>query len=124
MSRNYKHVLKMEKVYKYFGKVEALKGIDFEVEANEVVGLIGDNGAGKSTMVAIMTGVFAPTRGAMYIRDEKVNFRHYNVRKAHRWKIETVFQQSSLGEKQPLWRNFFIGRQVTKALGFININWR
>jgi len=121
MSRNYKHVLKMEQVYKYFGKVEALKGIDFEVGANEVVGLIGDNGAGKSTMVAIMTGVFSPTRGAMYIRDEKVDFRHYNVRKAHRWKIETVFQQSSLGEKQPLWRNFFIGRQVTKSLGFINI---
>jgi simple sugar transport system ATP-binding protein len=121
MSRKYKHVLKMEQVYKYFGKVEALKGIDFQVEANEVVGLIGDNGAGKSTMVAIMTGVFAPTRGAMYIREEKVDFRHYNVRKAHLWKIETVFQQSSLGEKQPLWRNFFIGRQVTKALGFIDI---
>jgi len=121
MSKNYKHVLRMEKLRKSFGKVEALRGIDFQVGANEVVGLIGDNGAGKSTMVKIMTGVFAPTNGAMYIRDEKVDFRHYNVRKAHRWKIETVFQESSLGEKQPLWRNFFIGRQVTKPLGFINI---
>lgn len=121
MARDYKHVLRMEKVHKNFGKVEALKGIDFEVGANEVIGLIGDNGAGKSTMVAIMTGVFPPSGGTMYIREEKVDFHRYNVRKAHRWKIETVFQQSSLGEKQPLWRNFFIGRQVTNALGFINI---
>ncbi len=119
--KNHKHALRMENIHKYFGKVAALRGVNFEVGANEVVGLIGDNGAGKSTMVKIMTGVFGPSSGQMYIREEKVNFRHYNVRRAHKYGIETVFQESSLGEKQPLWRNFFIGRQVTRSLGFINV---
>ena len=119
--KNYNHVFRMVDVHKSFGKVEALKGINFDVGANEVIGLIGDNGAGKSTMVKIMTGVFPPTSGELYIRDKKVSHQHYNVRKAHRFGIETVFQERSLGEKQPLWRNFFIGRQITHPLGFINI---
>ena len=45
----------------------ALKNINFEVGRNEIVGLIGDNGAGKSTMVKILTGVFPPTSGEFYI---------------------------------------------------------
>ena len=119
--KSFEHVLRMADVHKYFGKVAALKGINFEVGRNEVVGLIGDNGAGKSTMVKIMTGVFPPSGGKMYIREREVDFHHYNVRRAHRYGIETVFQERSLGEKQPLWRNFFIGRQVTGPLGFIKI---
>jgi simple sugar transport system ATP-binding protein len=113
--------LRMENIHKHFGKVVALNGINLEVGANEVVGLIGDNGAGKSTIVKILTGVFPPTAGDMYIKDQKVSFKDYNVQAAHRWGIETVYQERSLGEKQPLWRNFFVGRQVTNRLGFIDV---
>jgi simple sugar transport system ATP-binding protein len=113
--------LRMEGIHKHFGKVVALDGVNFDVGTNEVVGLIGDNGAGKSTIVKILTGVFPPTAGNMYIKGEKVSFKEYNVRVAHRWGIETVYQERSLGEKQPLWRNFFVGRQITNRLGFIDI---
>ena len=121
LEKSYKHVLRMKNVYKSFGKVVALKGIDFEVEINEVVGLLGDNGAGKSTMVKIMTGVFPPTGGDMYIRNQKIDLKHYTVQTAHNLGIETVYQERSLGEKQPLWRNFFIGRQITNKFGFIKV---
>ena len=121
MGKEYTHVVRMENIHKQFGKVVALKGVHFDIGNNEVIGLIGDNGAGKSTMVKILTGVYAPTYGDMYIRDEKVDFRQYSVKVAHRYGIETVYQERSLGEKQPLWRNFFVGRQITNRFGFINV---
>ncbi|MBN1430282.1 MAG: sugar ABC transporter ATP-binding protein [Anaerolineae bacterium] len=108
-------------VNKYFGPVCALKNISFDVGSNEIVGLIGDNGAGKSTIVKILTGVFPPTSGELYIGGRKVDFRRYSVQKAHRYGIETVYQDKSLGEKQVLWRNFFIGREITLPFGFIDV---
>jgi simple sugar transport system ATP-binding protein len=50
-----------------------------------------------------------------------VDFRTYDVKQAHKLGIETVYQDKSLGEKQALWRNFFIGRQITNRFGFINV---
>ncbi len=113
--------LRMVNVEKYFGLVRALRNINFEVGHNEIVGLIGDNGAGKSTLVKILTGVFAPTSGDLYIAGRQVNFRRYSVKRAHEYGIETVYQDKSLGEKQVLWRNFFIGREITNRLGFIDV---
>jgi simple sugar transport system ATP-binding protein len=115
------HALQMINIEKYFGAVRALTNINLEVGRNEIVGLIGDNGAGKSTMVKILTGVFPPTRGELYIGGRKVDFRRYSVQSAHAHGIETVYQDRSLGEKQVLWRNFFIGRQITNRLGFIDV---
>ena len=119
--KSFEYVVKMVDIEKYFGKIAALRGINFEVGANEVIGLIGDNGAGKSTLIKIITGVFPPSGGEMYIRDKKVDTSKYNVKKAHQLGIETVYQDKSLGEKQPLWRNFFIGRQIKNRFGFINV---
>lgn len=117
----YPSALRMVNIEKYFGPVCALKNINLEIGRNEIVGLIGDNGAGKSTLVKILTGVYRPTRGEFFISGRKVNQRTYNVQKAHRYGIETVYQDKSLGEKQALWRNFFIGRQITYPFGFINV---
>ena len=116
-----KYALQMINIEKYFGPVRALRNINFDVGRNEIVGLIGDNGAGKSTMVRILTGVFSPSSGEMYIAGRKVDFRKYNVRRAHEHGIETVYQDKSLGEKQVLWRNFFIGREISLLFGFINV---
>ena len=113
--------LRMVNIEKYFGLVCALRKINLEVGANEIVGLIGDNGAGKSTMVKILTGVFPPTSGELYIAGNKVDLRTYNVKRAHAHGVETVYQDKSLGEKQVLWRNFFIGREITLPFGFLNV---
>jgi simple sugar transport system ATP-binding protein len=119
--KSFEYAVRMVDIKKYFGKVAALRGINFEVGANEVVGLIGDNGAGKSTLIKIITGVFPPSGGELYLRDEKVDFSKYSVKKAHQLGIETVYQDKSLGDQQPLWRNFFIGRQIKNRFGFINV---
>ena len=115
------YALRMVNIDKYFGLVRALTNINLDVGRNEIVGLIGDNGAGKSTIVKILTGVFPPTSGELYIAGRKVDFRRYNVQSAHRHGIETVYQDKSLGEKQVLWRNFFIGRQIVNRFGFIDV---
>jgi simple sugar transport system ATP-binding protein len=113
--------LRLVGVEKYFGSVCALKNVNLEVGRNEIVGLLGDNGAGKSTLVKILTGVFPPTRGELYVADRRVDTASYSVKKAHALGIETVYQDKSLGEKQPMWRNFFIGRELTYPLGFLKV---
>ena len=115
------YALEMVNIEKYFGLVRALKDINIQVGRNEIVGLIGDNGAGKSTMVKILTGVHRPTSGELYVAGRKVDLGKYNVQTAHSYGIETVYQDKSLGEKQVLWRNFFIGRQIGRRFGFIDV---
>ena len=117
----YRDIVRLERVQKYFGAIQALRDIDFTVGRNEIVGLIGDNGAGKSTLIKILTGVLAPSSGRIFVRDRELDLADYSVRRAHGLSIETVYQDKSLAEKQPLWRNFFVGRQITNRWGFINI---
>lgn len=118
---DFQFIVRLEKVDKFFGAVHALRGIDLAIGRNEIVGLIGDNGAGKSTLIKVMTGVLAPTSGRIFIRDREVNLAEFSVRMAHDLSIETVYQDRSLADKQPLWRNFFVGRQITDRFGFIDI---
>jgi simple sugar transport system ATP-binding protein len=117
----YRHIVRLEGVQKYFGAIQALRDISFAVGSNEIVGLIGDNGAGKSTLIKVLTGVLAPSAGRIFVRDRELDLADYSVRMAHDLAIETVYQDKSLAEKQPLWRNFFVGRQITNRFGFIDI---
>ena len=118
---DYAHIVRLEKVQKFFGAIQGLRDIDLSIGRNEIVGLIGDNGAGKSTLIKVMTGVLRPTAGRIFIRDREIDWRAYSVRQAHDLSIETVYQDKSLAEKQPLWRNFFAGRQITNRFGFIDV---
>ena len=120
-ARDYVHAVRMENIQMAFGNVVALKDLDFEVGANEIVGLIGDNGAGKSTLIKIVTGVLKPTGGRLWLRDQLIDPERYSVRRAHDLRIEAVHQQKSLADKQPLWRNLFVGRQITNRFGFIDV---
>ena len=117
----FRHIVRLDHVDKVFGAVRALRDVSLSVGANEIVGLIGDNGAGKSTLIKVMTGVLRPTSGRIFVRDRELDPSHYSVRKAHDLSIETVYQDRSLADKQPLWRNFFVGRQITNRFGFIDI---
>jgi simple sugar transport system ATP-binding protein len=117
----FQHVVRLQGVQKFFGAIQGLRNIDLAIGRNEIVGLIGDNGAGKSTLIKVMTGVLAPSAGRIFVRDVEIDLRDYSVRMAHALSIETVYQDKSLAEKQPLWRNFFAGRQITNRFGFIDI---
>jgi simple sugar transport system ATP-binding protein len=120
-AEDFTSIVRLEGVQKYFGAIHALRDINLAIARNEIVGLIGDNGAGKSTLIKVITGVLPPTSGRIFIRDREINLADYSVRTAHDLSIETVYQDRSLADKQPLWRNFFVGRQITNRLGFINI---
>lgn len=117
----YTDIVRMESVQKYFGAIHALRDVSLRVGSNEIVGLIGDNGAGKSTLIKVMTGVMPPSAGRLFVRDREIDLGDYSVRMAHDLSIETVYQDRSLADKQPLWRNFFVGRQITNRFGFIDI---
>ncbi len=117
----FEHVVRLQRVQKYFGAIQGLRDIDLAIGRNEIVGLIGDNGAGKSTLIKVMTGVMPPSSGRIFVRDREIDLRDYSVRMAHDLAIETVYQDKSLAEKQPLWRNFFVGRQITNRFGFIDV---
>jgi simple sugar transport system ATP-binding protein len=117
----YRHIVRLENVQKFFGAIQGLRDINLSIGNNEIVGLIGDNGAGKSTLIKVMTGVLRPSGGRIFIRDQEIDPQDYSVRKAHDLSIETVYQDKSLAEKQPLWRNFFAGRQITNRFGFIDV---
>lgn len=120
-TKDWENIIRAENLCVSYGKVKALRNINLTIGKNEIVGLIGDNGAGKSTLIKALTGVVRPTSGQLYIRDKPVDLYNYSVRQAHSLKFETVYQEKSLGEKQPLWRNFFVGRQIVNRFGFINV---
>ena len=67
-------ILKLENVYKHFGGVKAVDGVDFEVSSNKITGLIGPNGAGKSTIFNLVTGFSEIDDGFIYFLDEDISY--------------------------------------------------
>lgn len=114
-------VLSLKKISKSFNGIDALKSVCLELYPGEVLGLVGDNGAGKSTLIKIISGVYGPDEGQLFISGNEIDFKNYFVRKARQLGIETVYQERSLGEKQAIWRNIFVGRSITNRLGFIKV---
>ncbi|HID09641.1 TPA: sugar ABC transporter ATP-binding protein, partial [Candidatus Micrarchaeota archaeon] len=108
-------LVRMVKISKSFGTVQALKDVDFEVGYQEVMGLVGDNGAGKSTLIKILTGVFPPDSGEIYFEGKRVNIR--SPREARDLGIETVYQDLALIPLMSISRNFFLGREPTVRVG-------
>jgi len=115
-----KKLVSMVDIHKSFGKVKVLKGINFEVGGNEIVGLVGDNGAGKSTLIKILTGVHRPDSGEIYYNGEKITI--HSVERSRKLGIETVYQERALSEQQTLWRNIFMGREITTRFNFLKIH--
>jgi len=113
------YILEMRNTSKRFGEVQALRSVDFAVERNEVVGLLGDNGAGKSTLIKIVTGYYEPDGGEVYFNQQKVE--GLSVARARQLGIETVYQERALADLQTLWRNIFMGRELTTRLGFLDV---
>jgi simple sugar transport system ATP-binding protein len=112
--------LQLRNVSKTFGEVAALRNVNFEVGTNEIVGLLGDNGAGKSTMVKILTGYHQPDPGGeFYLKGKRVE--HLTVARARDLGIEVVYQERALADKQSLWRNIFMGRELSDRWGRLDL---
>jgi len=111
-------VVGMENIVKRFGTVTALDGVDFIVNPREVVALVGDNGAGKSKLIKILTGVYPPTEGQIYFEGRPVHIP--SPREARALGIETVYQDLALVNLMSITRNFFLGRELVSQLGLIH----
>ncbi|MDP2181690.1 MAG: ATP-binding cassette domain-containing protein [Actinomycetota bacterium] len=95
---------------KAFGANQALSGVDFEVDAGEVVALVGDNGAGKSTLVKAIAGVQLADEGSFYFRGKPVKIS--SPQDAVALGIATVYQDLALCDNLDVVANLYLGREL------------
>ena len=102
-------------VSKSFGNIQALNSVNLTLESGEVLGLLGDNGSGKSTMVKILVGIHQPTSGDVYIRGESVTIE--GPKDARKYGIATVYQDLALVDELTVAENMFLGRMPRRSIG-------
>ncbi len=107
-------IVEMKNITKHFGPVIALNGVSFDVLAGECHCLLGDNGAGKSTFIKTMSGVFRPTKGQMLVSGTPVSFE--SPRDAMTAGIATVYQDLAMIPLMSVSRNFWMGREPEKGI--------
>ena len=111
-------ILELRNVTKSFGTVLALRNLQFDVAAGEVHCLLGDNGAGKSTVIKILSGVYRMTEGQYLIDGQVASIA--SPRDALDQGVATVFQDLALVPLMSITRNFFMGRELTKGRGLFS----
>ncbi|MEM2889508.1 MAG: ATP-binding cassette domain-containing protein [Candidatus Bathyarchaeia archaeon] len=104
--------LKMEDIHKFYGSVHALKGVNFEVQHNEIVGLVGENGAGKSTLIGIISGSIQKSSGRIFVKGKEVEIS--SVKAARDLGIETVYQDQAVIDMMSVAKNIFLGRELLR----------
>jgi simple sugar transport system ATP-binding protein len=115
MSEN---LVRMERISKFFGRVQALEDVSFNVAQQEIVGLLGDNGAGKSTLIKVLSGALQATSGDIFMHGRKVQIR--STSDAIALGIETIYQDSALVTQLSIARNLFLGREPIKGPRLLN----
>ncbi|GAB3908090.1 ATP-binding cassette domain-containing protein [Kibdelosporangium lantanae] len=105
-------VLQAKEIVKHYGTVEALRGATFDVNAGEVVALIGDNGAGKSTLVKCLSGAELPDSGQILLDGQPVTVDSPVT--ARRLGIETVYQDLAVAAELDPAANLFLGREIRR----------
>jgi len=105
-------LIRMNNIVKNFGSVQALNKVNFVVNRNEIVGLIGDNAAGKSTLMKTLVGVHHADEGEIYVENKKVIID--NPRVARDLGIGIIYQHSGLIENAGVVENIFLGDEPSK----------
>ena len=103
-------VLSLRGIRKRFGGIVAIREFSIDLHAGEIVALVGDNGAGKSTVIKIISGVFPPSSGDMAMEGRAVSFADSS--EARRRGIEVVYQDLALANQQPVYMNLYLGREL------------
>lgn len=116
-------LLQLQAINKRFPGVHALRDVQFDVRRGEVHALIGENGAGKSTMIKIVSGVYQPETGDIQLDGQRVQFA--NPREAQRAGIATIYQELGLYPELSVAENIFMGHAPTRKRGFWQtIDWQ
>lgn len=108
-------ILEVDRIGKSYGSVKALMEVTATINAGEVTCVLGDNGAGKSTFIKILSGAHPHTSGELRVDGKPTRFA--SPRQALDAGIATVYQDLAVVPLMPVWRNFFLGAEVTKGFG-------
>jgi simple sugar transport system ATP-binding protein len=109
------HLLETRGLGKLYGNVVALRDISVHVDAGEVTCVLGDNGAGKSSFIKILSGAHQPSEGELLVDGKRVSFG--SPREARDHGIATVYQDLAMVPLMSIWRNFFLGAEPTRGKG-------
>jgi len=109
-------VMQAKGLVKRYGQVVALDGADFELRAGEILAVIGDNGAGKSSLIKALSGATIPDEGEVRLDGQLVHFK--SPIDARRAGIETVYQDLAVAAAMTIAENLFLGRELRRE-GFL-----
>lgn len=96
-----------------------LNSISLNLKKSEIVSLLGDNGAGKSTLFKCLCGLNKFSSGEYFLKNNLINLKKYDLNYTKKLGLECVFQEYSLSLEQPIYKNFFANRHISK-FGFID----
>ena len=109
-------VMQARGLVKRYGQVTALDGADFELRAGEILAVIGDNGAGKSSLIKCLSGATLPDEGTIELDGKPIHFK--SPIDARRVGIETVYQDLAVAPAMTIAENLFLGRELRRP-GFL-----
>jgi fructose transport system ATP-binding protein len=109
-------IFEARNIVKRYGHVTALDGVDFELRAGEILAVIGDNGAGKSSLIKALSGAVVPDEGEMFLDGKPVRFNSPIDARKHG--IETVYQDLAVAPAMTIAENLFMGREIRRP-GFL-----
>ncbi len=107
-------LVKMEKISKSFGHVRALQEVDLELYHGEILGLVGDNAAGKSTLMKVLSGAYTPDSGRIFFEGQEV--RLSDPGQARALGIEMIYQNFALVPTASIFANIFMSRERVRSL--------
>ncbi|HEX9118708.1 MAG TPA: ATP-binding cassette domain-containing protein [Anaerolineae bacterium] len=107
------YVVELRNISKAFGPVQALRGVDLRLGYGEALGLVGDNAAGKSTLMKVLTGAYLPDGGEICCEGKTVRWR--SPHDSRRAGIEMVYQDLALANNMDIVANIFMGRELVAA---------
>ncbi len=113
-------LVRLGAVTKSYGAVEALRGVDLEIRAGDVLALCGDNGAGKSSLVKILSGAHAHDGGVFEIEGKAVRFA--SPQDALTRGIATIYQELAVAPRLSVAENVFLGSELVRTpLPFVSL---
>jgi len=105
-------LLRMSNICKNFGEIRALNNVNLVLNQGDILGLVGDNAAGKSTLMKILSGIYLPDKGEIFFEGRKVEFRF--PRDSRKLGIEMIYQDLAVADNMDIVENIFLGVELER----------